>query len=438
MDTYGQPTEPTTEYQGLSIIKTLLVIVVLAAIAGAAISYMIATKPEAKRGKPPKSAIAVEVVNVTSSDYPIKVATNGTVAAETRGNLVAQVPGEIIEITDNFANGGSFKKGDVLLKIDGRDFQAAMQTAQASLSQSKVILSQERASAAQAEKDWERLGFEGKPNDLVMRKPQLNAAISQRDSAQSSYNKAQLDFSRTRVKAPYDGFVIQKNVSLGQFVSTGTILAEVFSAEGLEVQLPLNQDQFAQLSIKDQPEVILHSELGGEKHSWQASIIRTDSVFDTTTRQLNATAKISNAISDKGLELKIGQYVTAEIAGRVARDVKVIPNQAIREGSYVFIYDNGILRRQEIKTIWQDTLNAVVEGIDLNQMVVTTAVGSSLNGSKATLLSDVKKGGERQGSGKKGGDSNASPKKKQGPPLASEGESCSLDGSAKNACQPGK
>jgi len=391
MDKYGQTVEPQ-EYQGLSITKTLTVIAVLSAIVGSIISYMVATKPEAKRGKLPKSAISVEVVTVVNSDYSIKVTTNGTVAAETRGNLVAQVSGEIIDVSKSFANGGSFQKDDVLLKIDGRDFKTAMQSAQASLSQAKVALSQEQATAAQAEKDWKRLGFAGKPNDLVMRKPQLNAAISQRDSAQSAFNKARLDFSRTRVKAPYDGYVIRKNVSLGQFVGTGTVLAEVFSADGLEVQLPLNQDQFSQLSIKDKPTVVLQSYLGGEKHSWQATIVRTDNVFDTATRQLNATAKISDSISDKGLELKIGQYVTAEIAGRTAQQVKVIPNQAIREGSYVFIYDDGILRRQEIKTIWQDTNNAVVEGIDIDQMIVTTAVGSSLNGSKATLLNEKKEG----------------------------------------------
>lgn len=394
MDNYKQ-SDQQYEYKGLSIKKTLIVITVLAAVTAGIVALMIATKPEAKRGKPPKSAISVEVVNVTSSDYAIKVTTNGTVAAQTRGNLVAQVSGEIIEVAGNFANGGSFNKGDVLLKIDGRDFKSAMQSAQANLSQAQVALAQEQANAAQAEKDWQRLGFEGKPTDLVMRKPQLNAAISQRDSAQSAFNKSQLDFSRTRVKAPYDGFVIRKNVSLGQFVGTGSVLGEVFSTEGLEVQLPLNQDQFSQLSLQAQPAVTLQSELGGEKHTWQAKIVRADSIFDTATRQLNATAKILNATSNKGLELKIGQYVTAEIAGRVAQQVNVIPNQAIREGSYVFIFDDGILRRQDIKTIWQDANNSVVDGLKLDQMVVTTAVGSSLNGSKASLLSDDPKNSDK-------------------------------------------
>ena len=359
MENYGQSTE-TVEYQGLSIVKTLIVIAILISLAGAFIFYMIATKPEAKRGAPPKSALAVEVIKVTQSDYPIKVATNGTISAETRGNLVAQVSGEIIEVAENFVNGGDFKKDDVLLKIDGRDFQAAMQTAQASLSQAALTLSQERASAAQAQKDWKRLGFEGEPNDLVMRKPQLNAAISQRDSAQSAFDKAQLDFSRTRVKAPYDGYIVQKVAALGQFVSTGTVLAEIFSAEGLEVLLPLNQAQFSQLIIKNKPKVSLTSVLGGEIHTWEATIVRADSLFDTATRQLNATAKIANPTSDKGLELKIGQYVTAEIAGRIAKHVTVIPNKAIREGSFVFVFDNGILRRQEIKTLWQDNNNCLL------------------------------------------------------------------------------
>ena len=380
-----QPQARQAEYEGISLPKTLLVLFILSIIAGSIMAALVLTKPEAKKGKPPKTVVAVEVINTSAQDYPIKVSANGTITAATRSTLVSQVSGEIIEIAPFFANGGRFEQGDVFLKIDGRDFLAQMESAQAALSQAQASLLQEKATAAQAQKDWQRLGFTGEPNDLVLRKPQLAAASAQLNSAKAAFNKAKLDFSRTQIRAPYAGYVINQEVDLGQFVTTGSRLGEIFSSEGLEVELPLNQNQYAQLDINSQPAVILSATLAGQQHQWSANIIRADSIFDTNTRQLNATAKITNPISDGGLELKIGQYVTAEIAGQIAQQALVIPNKAIREGNYVFLLEEGILRRRDIDIVWQDKRNSVVTGLVPNEQVVTTSLSGSLNGTAAKV-----------------------------------------------------
>ncbi len=376
------------DHQGLSLKKTLLVLLGLLIVGGVILTLLVINKPEAKKSAPPKAIVSVEASKATIKDYPIIISTNGTISASTRGNLVAQVSGEITAVAPSFASGGQFNKGDILLEIDSRDFRAAVSSAQAQLSQAKAALLQEKASADQATKDWQRLGFDGQPNDLVLRKPQLAAAQAQLDSSKATYEKAQLDYSRTRIRAPYNGFIISKRVDLGQFVTTGSVLGEIFSDQGLEAQLPLNQDQFSQLNIQDKPAVVLTATLGGRQHNWDAQIVRADSVFDTTTRQLNVTAKITQAVSDQGLQLRIGQYVSATIAGRIAPQSMVIPNQAIREGSYVFIFDEGILRKRNINIVWQDSNNSVVEGVNAEELVVTTSLGGALSGADAKLLGD--------------------------------------------------
>lgn len=392
------------EYSGLSFTKTLIIVSSITVAGLVIITLLNEFKPEARKLDPTPNIVSVKAAKPLIKDYPIIISSNGSTSATTRSKLIAQVSGEITDITDQFANGADFKKGDLLLSIDKRNYMASVSSAKANLSQAQASFEAEQANAAQAQKDWTRLGYSGQPNDRVLRKPQLNAAKAQLSAAKAALSKAQLDYSRTQIKAPYNGSVISKAVGVGQFVSIGSQLGEIFSNEGLEVQLPLNQEQYAQLDMTPQstsqlttkskpasqstikPKVTLFAELAGITHEWSAHIIRTDKAFDTTTRQLNATARIDNTISNNGLELKIGQYVNASIQGRIVPQATIIPNSAIREGRYIFILENDVLRRKDVNIVWQDNSNTIIENISPDSLVVSTSLSGAVSGTKAKLV----------------------------------------------------
>ena len=217
---------------------TMLVIFALAAF-----------KPEAKKRPIPETVVRVETISAQRDSYPIIVSANGTIEAETRGELVAQIRGEIVATADNFKTGGIFKKGDVLIEIDQRDYQAEASRALATLSQAQANFRSEQANAKQALLDWERLGNTQPAPDLVLRKPQLTAAQAELDGAKASFDTAQLNLSRTRITAPYDGRIIERNAVLGQYLAVGAPIAEVFAIDGVEVRLPISQEEFSQLGL---------------------------------------------------------------------------------------------------------------------------------------------------------------------------------------------
>ncbi len=434
--------EPQYEYSGLSFVKTALVLAVLAAGTAGTVLYMKNNKPTAAKVEKPRAVLSVAAEQPSIQNYPIKLSANGTISAATRGLLTSEVSGQIIRLSKNFNNGGTFNKGEVLASVDARNFSAGVTSAnsgitaaqaQASQARSAQVSAESSMSAAessilaaqseydrelarsqQAKRDWERLGYTGEPNDLVLRKQQLSAALAKLDaaralkesasaerqvaisqeqsanaqieSAKASLSRAQLDSSRTKIRAPYSGTVISRSVELGQYVNPGSALGEIFANKGLEVLLPLNQNQFAELNLQSKPKVILTSQQGGQTHQWVAEITRADSVFDTTTRQLNVTATVANPLSDKGAKLIVGQYVNAVIQGRVAQNVIVIPSKAIREGKYVLTLENGVLRRKDIKVIWQDADQAIIEGLTPESMVVTTSISGASNGAPARLI----------------------------------------------------
>ena len=354
-------------------------------------------KPEAEKRPIPETVVRVDVVEIKRSNYPVIVSANGTVEAETRGNLVAQISGEIVNVSENFKTGGSFTKGDTLIQIDQRDYQANASQALASLSQADANYRQEQANAKQAELDWKRLGNTSPAPALVLRKPQLAAAKAQLDSAEASYETAKLNLSRTTITAPYDGRIIRRDAVLGQYVGVGTIIAEVFSTDGVEVRLPISQQEYNQLGFDQVNQsadyskafnVILSTTIGNNEYTWNADITRTDSTFDVNTRQIDVIAKVEDPFSKKSKQppLKVGQFVTARIQGRTIDNVFVIPNKSIREGSCIYVVRDERLVKQNISISWQDDQNAIITGgVDESELVVTTSLNSTLAGARAKL-----------------------------------------------------
>ncbi len=387
---------PNEEKQRLIPRKVRIILAILA-VTAFVILLAITFRPKAQKRPIPETVVTVEVIEASRKDYPIIVNTNGTIQADIRGNLVAQISGEIIKVSDNFKNGGAFTADEVLIEIDERDYLAEVSQALSAVSQAKAALQQEQALAKQAQTDWKRLGNSGKPPTLVAREPQLAAARAQLSSAQARYETAKLNLSRTKIKAPYAGRVIQRNAVPGQFIVVGASLAEIFATEGVEIRLPVSQDEYTQLGLdklnfeaetggqSEEFSVNVQNQLGSQTYAWDAVVTRTDSIFDLTTRQIDVIAEVNDPFSQDGSKppLKIGQFVNASIVGRTLKDVITVPNKALREGSYVFTSQDNKLVRTPVTLSWQDDRNAVIEsGLSDGDIVVTTSLNSTLAGAR--------------------------------------------------------
>lgn len=381
----------------LKILLPLLILLVSVKIA----HYAINNKPEAERKKPPASTPTVEVVVVEKQNYPVSLQTQGTVRPHTETNLVAQVSGVITEVSSDFNNGSFFKKGDLLLRIDPRDYQTAVTLAESNLAQARLSLSQEQARAAQAKRDWKRLGETGKPSNLVLRKPQLQSERANISATKAQLEQAKLNLQRTRITAPYDGRLLEKNADLGQFVNPGSALGKIYAVDFAEVRLPLNNKQLAFVDIPESfrgednkkitgPDVLLKANIGETNWQWPARIVRSEGAIDTRSRQTFVIAQVDDPYSQLNPgqpPLKVGQFVEAEIKGQVLENVFVIPAAALHAGNQLFLVDeNQQLSKQKVKVVWQDSEFVVIEhGLNAGDQLVLTPVSSKLIGSKVNI-----------------------------------------------------
>jgi len=377
------------------VIKKITPVVILVVLLS--MGYLVQSNPpEMNLGHGPDGPqTVVETLKIVPRNYQIKVNSYGTIQPQTQIMLVAQVSGQIMSVRPNFKPGGLFEVGEIIVTIDPRDYQANVSIAQAGLMDALQAEAQEIARVDQAKIDWERLGNANEQaTDLVLRKPQLQAAKARVLSAKASLTKAKLNLERTTVTAPFSGRILKQMADLGQVVSVGTKLAEVYATDLVEVRLPLRNADLQFISLPEDNNakklrVEFTSEFGGV-NTWAGEIVRTEGAIDEVSRQLHVVAQINDpfgVIDTTNRPLKVGEYVTAEIYGRKIPLALVIPSEAVYQNTYVYIVEEDILQRKAIEIAWQNGTDTIVSaGLHAGDRLVTTPLGQISSGTGVRVL----------------------------------------------------
>ena len=383
------------------VVRTLQVVLPLAVLGGAGFAAytMILTRPPVEIQAPVVTPPGVRVEEVTLRDVPLSVTSQGTVRPRTESQLVTEIAGRVTWVAPSFAEGGFFELGDVLVKIDPFDYQQAVVSARSQLAQARLRLAQEEAEAEVAAREWEALG-RGDPRELTLRKPQLEEARASVEGAEANLERAKRDLERAEIVAPYAGRIRQKDVDIGQFIRVGDAVATVYAIDVAEVRLPLPDEQLAYLDLplsyrggsdQPQPRVTLRATFAGEAHEWQGRIVRTEGEIDPVSRMVHAVAEVSDPYTrgpnQNRPPLAVGMYVEAEIAGRTARDVAVVPRAALRGRDRVLVVDaQDRLSFREIDILRATTDAIYVQrGLAEGDLVVVSPLDAPTEGMRVQL-----------------------------------------------------
>jgi RND family efflux transporter MFP subunit len=359
----------------------------------------------------------VRVVEAQPEALRLTVNTQGTVNARTETNLVAQVAGTIVQVSSGFASGGFFEKGDVLLKIDDSDYRVAVATAEGAVAQAKVRLETEEAQAKVAREEWERLGT-GEESPLATRELQLQEARAALAAAEAVLDKARRDLSRTRISAPFAGRIRAKLADLGEYVAPGVPVASVYSVDVAEVRLPVPDADLAYLDLpvdyrgaaaeEPGPEVVLHADFAGQRHSWQGRIVRVEGEIDPVSRMVHVVAQVEDPYGRHGggdsLPLAVGMFVEAEIMGRLVENAIVVPRTALRGDRVLVADDEDRLRFRDVDVLRADRGTAViVGGLNAGERVCVSTLEAVSDGMKVRTAGEERTGREepdkREGAG---------------------------------------
>jgi len=371
----------------------ILLFLFLLIIGGFAAATMLTIKAneKPKERKRPFNTLAVMADYAVADNVNLSVAAQGEARARTEIDLVPEVGGKVVYVSPNFIDGGIFRKGETLIRIDDSDYNVSVIRAESGVAQAEQALAREIAEGEIARRDFEELGT-GEPTALALREPQRQQAEAALMAANAELESAKLQLKRTYVRAPFNGRVKSKASDLGQFVGPGARLGRIFSTDIFEVRLALTDSDLSKLDLpiafvaKNRaaaPEVKLTAVVAGKNQIWAGRIMRTDSSFDTQTRTMTAIAEVvdpyGKGLSNQGMPLAPGLFVGAELTGKQYENVVVIPRDGLRPDDLVYVVDDK--GKAEIRNV--DVIDTSVEravlrsGVEAGELIVLSPMERS-------------------------------------------------------------
>lgn len=312
----------------------------------------------------------VTIEHLTTENYTVSISSYGEVTPLESTNLAAQVTGEVESWNPNFVTGGLIKRGDVLFTIEKDSYEAALLQAEASLASAQAQLIQEQAQADVARQEARTLP-DARVTDLYLRKPQVLSAQAAVKSAQAQLRIARRDLENCEVKAPYDALVISRSIGKGDFVSTGSIAAQLNSIETAEITFPVAgfDRPFLASDMLGKTAMV---ELENSNDKIEATIHRDIGTVDQATRMTHYVARIEDPYSlrsDKPV-VKFGSYATLSFDGKTLDDVYRVPQELINRNKLWTLNNDNKLVSHQVTVLREEGGDFLIQGQFNNEKVV--------------------------------------------------------------------
>lgn len=364
-------------------LKWALSIGVVAAAIGAAV-ILIATKAEPPRAEKPLEGTLVDVIQISARRHDVDLHAKGTVVPAQEVVLQAELGGRVIWQSPELVAGGRFKEGQPIVRIDPRDYQLAVESARSQVNQAKLELALEKRRGEVAKREWNAFGeidVSEEQSALAQREPQLESTRLALKAAQSALKKAQLDLTRTTLRAPFNAMVVSESVDTGQLISPQSSVARLVGTDEFHVQVSVPVSALRTVSARtdDRPgseaKIVQHA--GDETIERRGEVIRELPDLDPGGAMARLLVRIENPLGKKGdLPLLLGSFVDVAIEAEPIEDAIRLPRVALRSGRNVYVMnDQDTLEIRDVEIAWTEPDAVLVTGgLEANERVVTSRI----------------------------------------------------------------
>ena len=350
---------------------------------------LVATKPVAETVQRQAVLSTVEVWLAEPTEHQVVIESQGVVEPVHVTDLASEVGGRVKFLSPEFEVGQRFQEGQVILEIDSSDYEAIQAKANSELAEAKLYLIKERALSQQASRDWEALGKGKDPNDLVLRKPQLETALARVVAAKAALEKSERDLERTKIRSPYESKIKNTNIELGSLLSPGTTIGSIYSADKYEIRLPVSISDYDFVEFDFSSEVSFQTDIAGAQYKWTGQLLRTESQVDRSSQSIFLVASIENS-ELKNKFLVPGIYLKAKLFGKKIKDTYSVPRGAlIGKNRIIIALENDTVSFKEVTIIRSSREEVIIsEGISKGDRIVTTPIPNAIEGMKVNIYNE--------------------------------------------------
>lgn len=279
------------------------------------------------------AAPEVAVVRPTAEAHAASVTLTGTVGPH---GIVAMMPsvegGRVEWVSPAMRVGGTFEAGEVLLRIESKDYELDVEEAKADL----------RAAEARLERR--------KRGGDAARIARAQALV---EKAQVVLARAELALSRTGFSLPFDGRVGQAQVSIGQVLMPTVSFGNAYATSALEVGAGIGNEDLSYL----EPVVGRTATILTEGGAFSGEVLRVSALVAPTSRLAQVFLKFADDVPLDSLPLP-GSFATVRIEGPPFENAFLLPRAAEQPGNHVWIVKEGVL-----ETVTPVLLRRVMPGL---------------------------------------------------------------------------
>ncbi len=284
-------------------------------------------KPEEKKVVEPEKPVAVRTVAIELRTVEDALQLPARVEPLQEAHLAAERPGRVIELVAD--KGQAVEVGQVLLRLDGRLWEAARQRAEI-----------EERDASRDLKRWKELEKTG-----AVSGSEFESIQRRQESAKIALGEAEVMLSQCEVRSPFAGVIVARLVEVGDYANEGQAVLRVIRLDRVKLTFDVPEQDISSLQVGQQKKFTL-AVLPGREFSGEITFVSSQAERESNSFPVELT--VDNADG----ALKAGMIAQVALVRREREGAVVVPLAAIvpRKGEhYLFAVENGHAIRKRVQ-----------------------------------------------------------------------------------------
>jgi multidrug efflux system membrane fusion protein len=332
-----------------------------------------------------KPAVSATVATATKGSLGVYLDAIGLVTPVYTANITAQASGMLTAV--HYTEGQLVQKGDALIDIDPRPYQAQLMEAEGTLEHDTHVLAQAQMDVERYRTAWARNGINKQLLDDQEKIVLQDEGTVKNDQGTVNYDQVQLGFCH--ITAPISGRVGLRLVDPGNVVqaSGSTLLVVITEVEPITVIFALAEDSLGQVAARMRKVKTLPVEAWDRAQTAKLAsgkLFTIDNQIDPTT----GTVKLRAQFDNKNGALFPNQFVNTRLLVNTVDGVTEVPTGAIQhngQAAFVYVVANGAASVRNVKTGVSDGGMTAVQGLNPGEVVATSSYDKLQAGSKVNI-----------------------------------------------------
>ena len=329
--------------------------------------------------------VTLTTATANKGDIGVYLEAIGTVTPVYTTTVYNQVTGVVTNVF--YREGQMVRKGDPLVEIDPRQYEAQVATATGNLERDTNVLAQARMDLERYQTAWSKNAIAKQQLDDQEKIVLQNEGLVKSDQGTLDFDKVQLSYCH--ITSPITGRVGLRLIDPGNLVqsSGSTALAVVTQIEPITVIFTIAQDNLDEVLAQTRHGAKLTVDAYDRNQKTKLAtgkLEALDNQIDTTT----GTVKLRALFDNKKDVLFPNQFVNTRLLVTVQHNMTLIPSYAIQhngEVAFVYVIQNGVAHVKNVKTGTTDAGMTAVEGINPGDEVATSSYEKLQDGAKVNI-----------------------------------------------------